>query len=145
MTGFTGKRGHASHTSGEDIDLGFLNPKPKAPEVNHFSKTFDAKANWWVIKEVFKNPYACVKAIFMDRSLIRSLARSAAKDPDWRRYGRYLVHARGHRTHFHVRIGDYPGAPGCAEKTLFVKANVTGSASLTTPDQRGLGDLTVHE
>jgi murein endopeptidase len=52
--------------------------------------------------------------IFLDRRHIRKLAKVAAHDEEWRLYGRFLRHQKGHRNHMHVRIGSHPGAPGCS-------------------------------
>jgi murein endopeptidase len=66
-----------------------------------------------MVKNIFKNPYACVRVIFLDRKLISKLRKAARDDDDWSKYGRFLRHVRGHKNHFHVRVGDHPGVPGC--------------------------------
>lgn len=112
--GRSGRRAHASHTSGQDADIGFLNPGPIQKEIsNHFSRTFDPHINWWFLKSIFKNPFACIKVIFLDRRHIRSLSKYAKNDEDWNTLRRFIRHMPGHRNHFHVRIGYGPGEPGC--------------------------------
>ena len=70
-------------------------------------------ANWWLLKRLFANPYACVKKVFLDKRLIRKLGKVAAQDPEWAKIAPHIQHIRGHRSHFHIRVGDGPGAPGC--------------------------------
>lgn len=105
--------GHLSHTNGEDADIGLLNVRKNGPSPAAFSNDFDPKTNWWMIKKILKNPYACVKVIFLDKRHIRKLSKVVWKDEDWPAYRRYLRHQKGHRNHMHVRIGDHPGPPGC--------------------------------
>ena len=113
LSGRGGRRGHASHTNGQDVDIGFLTPLANRGIPPNFHKQFDVRANYWAIKQVFSNPYACVRVIFLDRRLIGKLANIGRGDPDWLKIRGYIHHARGHRNHFHVRIGRAPGAPGC--------------------------------
>jgi murein endopeptidase len=113
LTGRRGRRGHASHTSGQDADIGFLTPLKNQPSPPHFHKKLDAKVNWWFLKELFHNPYACVKVIFLDRRQKAKLAKAAGADPEWARLSRFIQHEKSHKNHFHVRIGDGPGQPGC--------------------------------
>ncbi len=113
ISGRRGRRGHASHTTGQDADIGFLNVKVGMREVNAFTAQFDAPANWWLIKRLFANPHACVKAVFVDKRMIRKIGKVAARDPEWETLRRHIKHIRGHRSHFHIRVGDQPGAPGC--------------------------------
>ncbi|MGE4108049.1 MAG: penicillin-insensitive murein endopeptidase [Bacteriovoracia bacterium] len=120
LAGKMGRRGHASHTNGRDADVGFIEAKPGRSEKPGFvfTRHFEPEANWWFVKQMFQNPFVCVKAIFLDRSLIKKLAKVAAGDPDWTRYGRYIRHVKRHKEHFHVRVGERPGAPGCPEGGL---------------------------
>jgi len=113
LPGRVGRKGHASHTTGQDVDLGFLAAKAKARSPASFQKQFDPVANWWLIKQIFKNPYACVKVAFLDRTLINKLVKAARGDPDWTRLRPFIRHVRGHRNHWHIRIGAGPGQPGC--------------------------------
>ena len=64
LAGRSGPRGHASHTTGQDADIGFLMARAHRDSPVEFHTDFDAKTNWWFIKQFFKNPYACVKVIF---------------------------------------------------------------------------------
>jgi len=105
--------GHASHTTGQDADIGFLWAKPGRDSPIELHRDFDVKTEWWLIKQFFSNPYACIKVMFLDRRLINKLAKSVSQDEDWQKYRRFIRHMPGHRNHVHVRIGDYPGPPGC--------------------------------
>ncbi len=109
-----GRRGHKSHAAGEDADIGFITPKGKGASPDFFHNDLQVKPNFWFLKQVFHNPYACIKVIFLDRRQIAKLARNEWADPDWLMMRKYIHHVRGHRNHFHVRIGDHPGQPGCA-------------------------------
>jgi murein endopeptidase len=111
--GRRGGRGHASHTTGQDADIGFLNTRVGDQGVNAFTHVFDAEANWWLIKKIFQNPHVCVKSMFLDRRLIRKLARAALGDPFWPKVASRIQHVRGHRSHLHFRVGNLPGEPGC--------------------------------
>lgn len=113
LTGSSGYIGHLSHTNGEDADIGLLNVRKGGPSPAAFSNDLDPKTNWWMIKQVLKNPYACVKVIFIDKRHIKKISKIAYNDPDWPQYRRYLRHQKGHRNHMHVRVGDHPGPPGC--------------------------------
>ena len=93
----------------------FSRPNRAASLPAQFStRTSTPSANWWLIKQFFKNPYACVRVIFLDKKLIRKLGKVAKGDEDWEKYWRYIRHIPGHRNHMHLRIGDGPGQPGCA-------------------------------
>jgi murein endopeptidase len=109
-----GCTGHASHRTGQDADIGFLAIRENGGNSPvDFHRTFDAKASWWFIKQVLKNPYACVRVIFLDRRLINKLPKVARGDEEWQIYRRFIRHMPGHRNHIHVRVGNYPGPPGC--------------------------------
>ncbi len=114
LAGSSGRRGHLSHTNGSDADIGLLTVYKNRRSPASFHNNFDAKENWWFIKQIMKNPYACVKVIFLDRRHIRKLAKFAGRDEEWHRFGRFIRHQKGHRNHMHVRIGTHPGAPGCS-------------------------------
>jgi len=123
LYGRGGRKGHASHTSGLDVDLGFLHAAPGAVSPAVFSRRgFEPELNWWFVKQIFANPYACVRSIYLDRRHLARLARAAGGDPDWNRLGRLIRHIPGHQNHFHVRIGEAPGAPGCGEDDLPLRA-----------------------
>jgi murein endopeptidase len=113
LSGRNGPRGHASHTNGQDADIGFLTARAGRESPSVFHTDFDAKANWWLIKQILSNPYACVKVMFLDKKHIRKLGRAAHGDPDWYKYARFIRHIPYHKNHIHVRIGEGPGQPGC--------------------------------
>ncbi|OFZ18156.1 MAG: hypothetical protein A2X94_03320 [Bdellovibrionales bacterium GWB1_55_8] len=113
LAGRPGRRGHASHTSGQDVDFAFLNPKNPHIFNGNFYRVFDPEANWWLIKQVFRNPFACVRVAFLDRTLIRKLSKVARGDPEWAQLSPFIRHSRGHANHFHVRVGTNAGGPGC--------------------------------
>ena len=110
ISGRGGKRAHRSHTSGQDVDLGFLNPGDPDFEMRG---RFDPANNWWFIKQLFSNPFVCVKRVFVDKKIIRRIASVAAHDPMWREVRPFLQHMKGHKNHFHLRVGQGPGQPGC--------------------------------
>jgi murein endopeptidase len=127
LAGSSGRHGHLSHTNGSDVDVGLLTPLKNRRSPASFTTTFDAKANWWMIKQILKNPYACVKVMFLDRRLIRKLSKVASHDEEWHLYARFLRHQKGHRNHVHVRVGNHPGDPGCspgADPSLEEEADV---------------------
>ena len=113
MSGRSGRRGHASHTNGLDVDLSFLWPKANQSPPEGFHQNFDPETAWWTLKTVFKNPFVCVKVVFLDRKLIGKLARVAGSDPEWAQYRTFIRHVKFHKNHFHIRVGDRPGVPGC--------------------------------
>jgi murein endopeptidase len=113
LAGRSGRRGHSSHMSGLDVDLAFLVAKQGRSSPLMFHTEFDAKANWWLLKELFRNPYACVKVVFLDRKHINKLAKAADGDPLWPEFRRFIRHVKFHKNHFHVRVGEHAGAPGC--------------------------------
>lgn len=113
LWGRGGRRGHASHTAGQDADVGFLTPIPGKESPRNFHRQFDAKINGWFLKKVFTNPFACVKAIFLDRRHIQRLEKALRGDPEWQTYRRFVRHQAGHRDHFHIRVGSWAGQPGC--------------------------------
>jgi murein endopeptidase len=76
-------------------------------------REFDAVTQWWLLKRILQNPFGCVKAIFLDRKHIRSLEKVAKHDVEWALYHVFIRHMPGHKNHFHVRIGNGPGKPGC--------------------------------
>lgn len=113
IAGRHGRRAHKSHTSGVDIDVTFFNPRAGYAPEERFTNTFYVASNWWFLKKVFKNPFACVKIVFTDHKKIAMLARYAKDDPDWAKYRHFIRHTRGHKDHFHIRVGSGPGEPGC--------------------------------
>jgi murein endopeptidase len=113
VIGRSGRRAHASHTSGQDADIGFLSVRPDRLVSHRFVREFDPAPNWWLLKKILNNPVACIKAIFLDRSHIKTLNYFASKDPDWQRNKHFIRHMPGHKNHFHVRVGAGAGKPGC--------------------------------
>lgn len=113
MYGRSGRRGHASHTNGQDADVGFLSVRRNQKSLIQFHQEFDPKISWWLLKKIFKNPYACIKVIFLDRKHIRALNKVAHNDPEWKSFHRFIRHMPSHKNHFHIRIGNGPGLPGC--------------------------------
>lgn len=113
LAGRFNRRAHKSHTNGLDIDIAFFNPRAGHPPEERFTNTFYVSSNWWLLKKMVNNPFACVKNIFLDRKLIRQLECYANKDPDWKKIRSKLQHVRGHRNHFHIRVGSGPGEENC--------------------------------
>lgn len=113
LVGRGGRQGHSSHTNGLDADLGFLLAKPGVKSPIELHKTFDVKTNWWLIQRILQNPFVCVKVIFLDRKLIALLGKTIGSDPLWAKFRPFLRHVRGHRNHYHIRVGIFAGAPGC--------------------------------
>ena len=113
LKGLGGRRGHSSHMSGQDVDIGYLTVKAGSKSPDLFHKNFDAAANWWLIRQIFKNPYACVKVIFLDRSNIKKLQKVAHGETEWDNLRIRIKHIRNHKNHMHLRIGEGPGSPGC--------------------------------
>jgi murein endopeptidase len=107
------RKGHASHTNGQDADIGFISAKYAQNGRFLGLREFDPDLNWWFLKKVFKNPHACIKVVFLDRRLIQKLFKVARLDGDWNQYSRFIKHARGHHNHFHVRVGNVSGTAGC--------------------------------
>ncbi len=113
ISGRRGRRAHKSHTSGVDIDLAFFNPRAGHPPEERFTRNFYVASNWWFLKKLFRNPFACVKVVFLDSRHISKLARYAKDDADWKKFRPFIRHVRGHRDHFHLRVGSGPGVAGC--------------------------------
>lgn len=113
IAGRRGRRAHKSHTGGQDIDLAYFNPRLGHQPEERFTRTFYVASNWWFLKKVFSNPYSCVKVVFVDKKNIAKMGRYAKGDPEWERLKPFIRHIKGHRDHFHFRVGDGPGVPGC--------------------------------
>jgi len=114
LFGSSGKRRHASHTTGQDADIGFLTLAQGQASPTLFHRRFDVEKNWWFLKKILKNPMACVKVVFLGREHIAQLSHRYSKvDPEWSNLHRFVRHMPGHSNHFHVRIGSGPGPLGC--------------------------------
>lgn len=113
LWGRHGRRGHASHTTGQDVDVGFLTPIRNHDSPHQFHRQFDAQSNAWLLRKIFSNPFGCVKVIFLDRRLIAKLDKTFRGDDEWSKIRRFVRHAPFHRNHFHIRVGHGPGQPGC--------------------------------
>lgn len=131
LWGYTQRVAHRSHKNGQDADIGYLWVKSGKSSPVEFHQSFDPQVNWWFLKKIFKNPYVCIKLVLLDQRNIQKLAQVAKNDPDWARYRSYIVHARGHHNHFHVRIGDYPGHPGCFAQPSTLAAGATKTKNTT--------------
>lgn len=119
--GHSGRMSHASHTNGHDVDIGFLTPTPYKNSPNELHTRFNPQANWWLIKTLFKNPYTCVRLIFLDKKLIHSLSTIASRDPEWKLYRHLIQHVKGHHNHMHVRIGSGPDSAGCPRDSILTR------------------------
>jgi hypothetical protein len=114
LFGSSGRRRHASHTTGQDADIGFLSFHAGQVSPVHFHREFDVEKNWWFLKKILKNPIACVKVVFLSREHISKIARRYGKDdPDWPALHRYIRHMPGHSNHFHVRVASGSSSIGC--------------------------------
>lgn len=107
-------RPHRSHQSGRDVDLGlYYNDggtwyQPATPE------TFDTARSWALLSALARSGQ--VEYVFLDQSLhalLREQAQRIEEDAEFvRRFfegnlpqqGPVLRHARGHRTHLHIRF-----------------------------------------
>lgn len=109
----TGKSAHAGHTNGLDADIAFLQAKAGVESSRIFSKQMDLSLNWWLLKSIVKKTPVCLQYIFLDRSHIRRLekfVRIQTEDAEenqkiWTSLRRILRHTKGHRNHFHIRVG----------------------------------------
>ena len=114
LFGRTGSRRHASHTTGQDADIGFLSFHSGQSSPLVFHRHFDVEKNWWFLKKILKNPMACVKVVFLGKEHIAKIKRHFEhSDPEWSSLHRFVRHMPGHSNHFHVRIGAGPGPLGC--------------------------------
>ncbi len=133
--GVSQSRAHASHTSGRDADIGFIQPRAKhsLPQ-SYFEPHFDPPSNWWFLKKVFHNPFVCVKMVLLEKNLIRRLRSEAKKDPEWRTLSQFIRPDRHERRHYHIRVGSGPGAPGCKALPGSLDQEVEGEEELDGAD-----------
>jgi murein endopeptidase len=111
--GLSGRSAHRSHTNGLDVDIGFLTVVKHRQSPAHLHTSFDSKANWWLVKRIFENPFACIKYLFLDGRLISKIKNVARTDSKWKEIRPYILDARGHHNHMHIRIGNSRGKAGC--------------------------------
>lgn len=110
-------RGHVSHQSGLDADLGFYYHGETAWYLEATEKNLDRDRTWALLRALVTD--CDVEYVFVDFLvvvLLRSHAEELGEDPAWldglfakgpRKPG-IVRHAWGHRTHMHVRIHDEP-------------------------------------
>ena len=109
-----GRRGHMSHSTGQDADLGFVTPIKSKPSPDTLHKNLQPKPNWWFLKQLFHNPLCLHPSGFPRSPSDRARSRRwPAEIRIGKSIRKFLRHVRGHQNHFHVRIGDGPGQPGC--------------------------------
>ncbi len=123
LAGRGGRRGHLSHQTGQDVDIGFLYLRKKRSSPVEFTRRFQVEYNWWVLKKIFSNEFACVKIVLLDhrhiqkiKRHIKKIAKKNSKHPDialWEKMKLHIQHVRYHRDHFHVRIDETNPAENC--------------------------------
>lgn len=138
VAGPTGRRSHRSHTNGKDIDIAFLSERAVQPD--RFFTQLEPEINWWFLKKVFSNPYVCIKGVYLDRRHIGKLRKYAWNDPEWLELAPFIQHFKGHRHHFHIRIGDFPGRPGCGTTEAPEDEGGDGEYSNGTSTEEGVTD-----
>lgn len=127
-----GRRGHKSHTNGQDIDIAFFNPRAMTPSQVEEARRYRAKnkanevpeslmpsrmftndmfvaSNWWLLKKMYseENEKTCVRNIFLDRRHIDQLNRYSASIGEqelFKKISDYISHEKGHLHHFHLRV-----------------------------------------
>lgn len=111
-SGHTGRMAHRSHQNGLDADIGFLTPIKNAEW--RFHSNFLVGANWWFMRRLAENPFACPTTVYLDRKHIRTLEKwiqtQPSQQPLWNWYKQRLFHEKGHANHFHIRISSEVGA-----------------------------------
>jgi|GEM_PF-6557267 len=117
-SGHRGRMAHRSHQNGLDADLGFLTPIKNAEW--RFHSNFLVGANWWFLRRLAENPFACPMIVYLDRKHIRALKTYVdahpSQTPLWNWYRTRLIHEKGHANHFHVRVVADSGA--CSPEEL---------------------------
>ena len=126
LAGRGGRRGHLSHQTGQDVDLGFLHLSERRPSPSYFTRRFSAEENWWFLKQLFSNEIVCIKIVLLDRRHIRSLdqyiQKLNKKNPNhpevalWERMKDRIQHVRYHRDHYHIRIDESEPLSTCQMK-----------------------------
>ena len=109
-------RGHASHQSGRDADVGYYYRGESVWYLPATEKNFDCDRNWAFVRAVLTD--CSVEYIFVDflvLVLLREHARRVEEDKAWveslfalgpKKPG-IIRHEHGHRTHMHVRVRDW--------------------------------------
>jgi len=108
-------RGHRSHQSGLDADIGFYYRGESAWYVTATEKNLDRERTWWLVRSLITD--CSVQYLFMDglvAALLREYAENVENDQAWvaSLFARgstqpgIIRHAWGHRTHLHLRIFD---------------------------------------
>jgi hypothetical protein len=106
------------------VDFRFFNVEKQGEAIDRrFTRTYHFASNWWFLKKLTTNPFACVEAIILDSKVERQLGRFVAKTypaevKQFEMLSQFIVHHKGHRDHYHVRFGELPGVLGCGKKTL---------------------------
>ncbi len=106
-------RPHRSHQNGRDVDLGYLYRGGPAWYRPATRETLELRQTWGLLLSVLSE--GDVEYVFIDggvQALLREQAEREGYDPRWldRLFGGFerktdavVRHARGHRTHMHVR------------------------------------------
>ncbi|MBX5484549.1 MAG: penicillin-insensitive murein endopeptidase [Myxococcaceae bacterium] len=103
-------RPHKSHQSGRDADLGFFYPTADPVRVREREKYIDVEKTWALLKAIIT--LTDVQFVLVDRRVQHVLydyAVEHGEDRGWldsifRSSHPLVMHARGHRDHFHVRF-----------------------------------------
>lgn len=108
-------RPHRSHQSGRDVDVGYYYRSGSAWYVAATRENLDVERTWALLQALVAG--GAVEYVFMDFSVqifLKEYAMSIGVDPQWlddlfgtpTRKDPLVRHARGHRTHLHVRFSD---------------------------------------
>jgi len=108
-------RGHASHQSGRDADIR-LPIMAGAPEHGQlYASQIDWHATWALVDALVRT--GGVQFIFLEqrhhRQLERAAQRLGAEPERIERVMAYVIHAKGHRSHLHVRFLCAPEETAC--------------------------------
>lgn len=120
---------HASHTSGRDVDIGFVHTvAPDARHPEHFtrasSSNVDAEKTWYVLKSIIQTGE--VKVIYLDISVQKQLYQIAKEELNSvqmeaifsipkRKHSSSAIfqHWPGHKNHAHIRFICPEDEPRC--------------------------------
>lgn len=120
---------HASHTSGRDVDIGFVHTvAPNARHPEHFTRAsatnVDAEKTWFVLKSVIQTGE--VKVIYLDVSVQKQLYKVAKDELNAAQLeaifsipkhphssSAILQHWPGHKNHAHIRFICPENEPRC--------------------------------